>query len=81
MTLFSKSPSLTAYIKINYETDCSGSLSEKKHKDISRTIAAAKMELFVALVRSFQLLTNFIRNINIGIIKVPNSLLEYYNEF
>ena len=40
----------------------------KKHKDASRTIAIAKIEFFVALVSSFQLLTNFTKNLNIGAI-------------
>ena len=38
----------------------------KKHRDLSRTIATAKMELFVALVRSFHPLPNFTKNPNIG---------------
>ena len=49
VTLFSKSPYLTAHIKINYETGCTGRLSEKKTE---RCIAIAKMVLFVALVSS-----------------------------
>ena len=65
MTLFSKSPYLTANIKINYEIDYIGRFL-KKHSDISRTIATAKMELFVALVRSFQPLTKFAKNPIIG---------------
>ena len=52
MTLFSKSPFLTGRIKINYETSCIVSFSEKKTQICSRIIAAAKMELFVALVSS-----------------------------
>ena len=44
----------------------------EKHKDVSKTIAAATMELFVALVSSFQPLTNVTKNSNIG-------ALEYYN--
>ena len=48
-------------MKINYETGCITFTQKKKKKDIdvSRTIATAKMELFVALVRSFQPLANF----------------------
>ena len=34
----------------------------KKHRDVSKTIATAMMELFVALVSSFQPLTNFTKN-------------------
>ena len=75
MTLFSKSPYLTAHIKINYETSCNGRLSEK-HKDVSRTFATFKMVFFVALVRSFQSLTNFSRNHNIGAIGVLNVPIE-----
>ena len=67
--LFSKTLYLTAHIKINYEIGC------------IRTIATAKMELFVALVRSFQLLTNFIKNFNIGAMGVPNTSLEHCNVF
>ena len=46
----------------------------KKHRDVSRTIATAKMELFVALVRSFQ-------NPNIGAMGALNAPLECYNVF
>ena len=44
--IFSKSPYLIAHIKIKYETGCIGRFS-------------AKMDSFVALVSSFQPLTNF----------------------
>ena len=43
----------------------------------SGTIATAKMELFVALVRSFQPLTNFTKNPNIGamgVLNAPNTI-------
>ena len=53
----------------------------KKHRDVSRTIAAAKMELFASLGSSFQPLTNFTKNPNIGAMGVLNALLEYYNLF
>ena len=53
----------------------------KEHKDVSRTIATAKMKLFVTLVSSFQLLTNFIKNPSIGAAGVLNAPLEYYNVF
>ena len=36
----------------------------KKHRDLSRTIKTAKMELFVALVSSFQPLSSFTKNPN-----------------
>ena len=49
----------------------------KKNKDISRTIATTKMELFVALVSSFQTLTNFTKNPKIGAKGVLNIPLEY----
>ena len=42
----------------------------KKHRDVSKTIATAKMELFVGLVSSFQPLTNFKKNPNIGAVGV-----------
>ena len=38
----------------------------EKHRDVSRTIATATMELFVALVSSFKPLTDFTKNPNIG---------------
>ena len=53
----------------------------KKYRDVSRTIGTAKVELFVALVRSFQLLTNFTKNPNTGAMEVLNVPLEYYNVF
>ena len=53
----------------------------KKHTDVSRTIATAKMELFVALVSSFQPLANFTKNPNIGAMRVLNTPLEYYDLF
>ena len=55
--------------------------SEKKHKVVSRTIATAKMELFVALFSSFQPLTNFTKNPSIVAMGVRNASLEYYNIF
>ena len=54
---------------------------KKKHKDVSRTIATAKMQLFVALVSSFQPLTNFTKNPKIGSKAVANAPLQYYNVF
>ena len=51
----------------------------KKHRDVSRTIATAKMELFVVLVSSIQQLTNFTKNPNIGALGVLITHLEYYN--
>ena len=55
--------------------------SLEKHRDAFGTIATAKMELFVALVGSFQPLTNFAKNPNIGAMGVLNAPLEYYNFF
>ena len=56
---FLRSPYLNAQIKINYETDYIGTTTTTTtNRDISRTITTAKMELLVALVRSFQLLSN-----------------------
>ena len=49
----------------------------KKNKDLSRAIATAKMELFVVLVNSFQFLSNFTKNPNIGAMGVLHVLLEY----
>ena len=53
----------------------------KKHRHVSKTIATAKMKLFVALVSSFQPLTNFTKNPNIGAMGVLNAPLKYYNAF
>ena len=53
--------------------------NQQQHKDASRTITAGKMELFVALVSNFQLLTNFMKNPNIGAMAVLNVPPEYYN--
>ena len=53
----------------------------EKHRDVSRTIARAKMELFVVLVRSFLPLSNFTKNPTIGAMRVLNAALEYYNVF
>ena len=60
---------------------CIERFSEKGHKDVSRTIKKAKMELFVALVSGFQLLTNFTKNSNIGAMRVLNGPLKYYSIF
>ena len=44
----------------------------RKHRDGSMTIATSKMKLFVALLSSFQLLTNFTKNPNVGATGVLN---------
>ena len=54
---------------------------KKNHRDVSRTIATSKVELFVALVSSFQPLTNLTKNLNIVAIGVLNAPLEYYKVF
>ena len=48
----------------------------KNYRDESRTL-----ELFVPLNSSFQPLTNFTKNPNIGAIRVLNAPLEYYDGF
>ena len=53
----------------------------KNQGDVFRPIATSNMELFVALVISFQLLTNFTKNPAIGAMGVLNAPLEYYNAF
>ena len=53
----------------------------KKHRDIPRTIATSKMELFMGSIISLQPLTNFIKNLNIVTMGVLNLLQEYYNGF
>ena len=74
------SPYLTAHITINNETSCVRRFSEKKNT--FRTIAAAKKELFVALVSSFQLLSNLTKNPNIGAMGILYAPVEYcYNVF
>ena len=62
VTLLSKSYYLTALNK----TGCIGKFFEKINKDVPKTIVTANIELFVALVSSFQQLTNFTKNLNIG---------------
>ena len=52
-----------------------------KHRDVSRTIAIAKTELFAVLTSSFKPLTNFTKNPNIGAMPALNAPLEYYNVF
>ena len=82
VTLFSKSPYLTAHNQIDHKTSCIGSFLKKKQqkqRDVSWTIATAKPELFVALVSSTQPLTNFTKNPSIGVVGVLNASLEYYN--
>ena len=78
VTLFSKSPYLTPHMKINYETGC---IVLKRQRDISRTIATAKMEFFVAIVSNFHSLTNFTKNPNIDAMGVLNVPLEHFNVF
>ena len=72
MRLFSKSPYLTAHIKIMKEIALEDFLKKKKHIGVSRTIATAKMELFVALFSSFQPLNSF---------KKKPKKPQYYNVF
>ena len=84
VTLFSKSPYLTAHNQIDHKTSCIGSFLKKKkqqqqQRDVSWTIETAKTELFVALVSSTQSLTNFTKNLNICVVGVLNASLEYYN--
>ena len=80
VTLVSKTPYLTAHFKINYKTGCIRKISEK-HRDASWDIVTAKMELFVALVSSFQSLNNFTKKPNVGAMGVLNAPLEHYNLF
>ena len=49
----------------------------KKAQRCILTIATAKIELFVALVSSFQLLSNFTKIPSIGTMGVLNAPLEY----
>ena len=78
VTLLSQNPYFTAHIKINYKTGCIGRISEKT-RDVSRTMAASNLGLFVSLVIRFQPLTNFTKNPNIGVMGVLNNTPgEYY---
>ena len=52
---------------------------KKKHRDKSMTIAAAKMELFVALNSSIQPVSKFTKNPDVGALGVLNVPLEYCN--
>ena len=52
-----------------------------KNRDVSKTIATSKMELFVTLVTNFQPLTNLTKNPSICTMGVLNAPLEYYNVF
>lgn len=49
---------------------------KKIHRDVSKSIATAKLELFVALFSSFQPLTDFTKNLNINAMVVLNVPLE-----
>ena len=53
----------------------------KKFNDVFRTVATVKVELFVALVSTFQPLTNFTENSKIGAMGVLNAPLEHFNVF
>ena len=75
MTLFSKSPYLTVHTKIIMKQVALQGFLEKR-RDISRTVATPKMELFVALVSGFQPLTNFTKNPNVGAMGVLNENLQ-----
>ena len=59
MTLFSKSPYLTTYMKL-LSNSCIGRFSGKKKK--MQDDCNSKVEFFVTLFSSFQLLTNFTKN-------------------
>ena len=49
---------------------------KKIHRDVSKTIATAKLELFVTLFCSFQPPTHFTKNLNINAVVVLNAPLE-----
>ena len=55
--------------------------SEHEPQRCVQDYAAAKMKLFLPLVSSFQPLTNFTKNPNIGTTGVLNTPLEHYNVF
>ena len=51
----------------------------KSYKYVSRITATSKMELYVALVISFQPLTNSTMNLSIVATGILNASLDYYN--
>ena len=61
MTLFSKSPYLTTYMKL-LSNSCIGRFSGKKKKKKMQDDCNSKVEFFVTLLSSFQSLTNFTKN-------------------
>ena len=77
MTLFSKSPYLTAHIKIMKQAALKGFLKKQR---ASRTTATVKMKLFifVVLVSRFYPLTKFTKKPNIDAMGVLNVFLEDY---
>ena len=61
MTLFSKRPYLTTYMKL-LSNSCIGRFSGKKKKKKMQDDCNSKVEFFVTLLSSFQSLTNFTKN-------------------
>ena len=88
VTLFLKIPYLIAHIKTNYETGCIRRFSEKKKKQKQKKkkryiqdYRDIKDGALWAISSSFQLLTNFTKNLIIGAMWVLIAPLEYYNVF
>ena len=53
-----------------------GRFSKKIHRDVSKSTATPKLELFLALFNSFQPLSDFTKNLNINAMVVLNVPLE-----
>ena len=78
MTLFSKSPYLTAHNEINYEPGCIGrfSVGKKGIQDHCNSKDGA-----LCGISSFQPPANFTKSPNVGAMGFLNVPLEYYNVF
>ena len=78
MTIFSKSPSLTSHLQINYQIGCTEICYEvcfEKNRDVSKPLGTSIMEVFVTLNGGFQLLTNFAKNSILGVMGVQDTSL------
>ena len=80
MTLLSKSSYLTGHIKINYERGCIVRFSKKTQRCIQDHHDNYDGAL-CGIICSFQLLTNFKKSPNRGVMGFLNEPLEYYNVF
>ena len=58
---FQRAP-IWLHLKLNYKIGHTESCSDKKHRDVSRTISASKMEFFIELFRGFHPLDDSAKN-------------------